>query len=56
MTSRLYAFIPSSGPSLLGMTLPRPSWVRLNRQLPLNNAQIGLGADAEQSSKRPITY
>jgi len=29
-TSRLYAFIPSLGPSPPGMTLHRPSWVRLN--------------------------
>jgi len=37
-------------PSPLGMTLPRPSWIKLNRlrtgvgTVPLNNAQMGLGA------------
>jgi len=29
--SRLHIFIPSPGPSLPGMTLPRPFWVRLKR-------------------------
>jgi len=45
-TSHLHTFIPSPGPSPPGMTLPRSSWVRLNRlrTVPLNNAQMGLGA------------
>jgi len=30
-TSCLHTFIPSPGPSLPGMTLPRPFWVKLNR-------------------------
>jgi len=30
-TSRLHTFIQSPGPSPPGMTLPRPSWIRLNR-------------------------
>jgi len=30
-TSRLHTFIPSAGPSPPGMTLPTPSWIRLNR-------------------------
>jgi len=30
-TPRLHTFIPSPGPSPPGMTLPSPSWVRLNR-------------------------
>jgi len=41
------------GPSPTGMTLPRPSWVRLNHlrtcvgTVPLNNAQMGLGTIGE---------
>jgi len=30
-TSRPHTFISSPGPSPPGMTLPRPSWVKLNR-------------------------
>jgi len=65
-TSRLHTFIPSSGPLPPEMTLPWPSSVKLNR------LRTGVGgsaqqctngawcprrtADAEQRSKRPITY
>jgi len=65
-TSRLRIFIPSPGPSLLGMTLPRLSWVRPNGL----RTCVGLfrstmhkwtwcprrTTDAEQRSKRSIAY
>jgi len=52
-TSRLHTFILSPGPSPPGMTLPRPSWVRLKPPtywpwtVLLNNAQMRIDALGE---------
>jgi len=56
-TSCIHTFIPSPGPLLLGITLPRadlpgqtksPTYWRWT--VPLNNAQMGLGALSELQS------